>query len=222
MILTLQALLNDANIISAIIDRVNQTETDRIFWKRYLDFEQTTSRLFKTYLGTSTGVVMGSIIDKNSGKPIRERKTLGSGVGEVAIMGNSWQFDNDRLDTLKNLIDKYNSKGPNQGIVLNEIINFLADDIRQATLAPHKRMDYVLGQLRSTGKASVKFADNPQGVEVLEMELPVIGLNPTADVKDTFINYLKEESEKLRAKVGAFAVMEMTRSTFNKRIANYA
>lgn len=222
MILTLNTLFNDSNIISAIIDRVNQTEKDTIYWKRYLDFEQTNSRLFKTYLGTVTGVTMGSIIDKNSGKPIRERKTLGSGVGEVAVMGNAWQLDNDRLDTLKSLLDKYNSKGSNQVSVLNEIIDFLADDIRQATLAPHKRMDYVLGQLRSTGKASVKFADNPQGVELLDMELPVIYKVAQAADKDNLVNYIKAQVESLRASVGKFAVMEMTRSTFNNRIANTA
>ncbi len=222
MQLTLNKLFNDASIISAIIDRVNQTEKDRIYWKRYLKFEQTTSRLFKTYLGTTTGVTMGSVIDKNSGKPIRERRTIGSGVGEVATMGNSWQLDNDRLGILRELIKKFNKqdKDKDKKSALNEIIDFLVDDIRQATLAPHKRMDYVLGQLRSTGKANVKLADNPQGIAMIDMELPVVSLKPASSVKDTFVDYIKDEAEKLRAKTGAFAIMEMTRKTFNSRIAN--
>lgn len=220
MILTLNVLFNDANIISAIIDRVNQTETDRIYWKRYLKFEETKSRLFKTYLGTVTGGTMGSIIDRNSGKPLRDRKTLGSGVGEVAFMGNAFQLDNDRLDTLNELVKKYNGAGAKQGAVLNEIINYLVDDIRQVTLAPHKRMDYVLGQLRSTGKASVKLGDNPQGIELLDMELPVQMFEAEVSDKNVLINFIKDKVEVMRSTVGNFAVMEMTRKTFNNRIAN--
>lgn len=60
MILTLEKLFNSPLIIKAVIDRVMQTTLDTIVWKRYLDFEETKSRLFKTYLGTVTGVVMGS------------------------------------------------------------------------------------------------------------------------------------------------------------------
>jgi hypothetical protein len=220
MILTLNALFNDAVIVSAIIDRVNQTEKDTIYWKKYLKFEQSKSRLFKTYLGTITGVTMGSVIDRNSGKPTRERKTLGSGVGEVAFMGNSFQLDNDRLDTLNELISKFNGAGNGQAVVMTEIIEYIADDIRQATLAPHKRMDFILGQLRSTGTASVKVGDNAQGVELLDMVLPVIHLKPEAGVKSNLINYIKEKVEELRYTVGVFSVMEMNRKTFNNRIAN--
>lgn len=220
MILTLNKLFNDASIVSAIIDRVNQTKSDTVYWKKYLDFEQTTSRLFKTYLGTVTGVTMGSIIDRNSNKPLRERKTLGSGVGEVAYLGNSFQLDNDRLDTINELIKKYNSKGSNSASVLNQIIDFLADDVRQATLAPHKRMDYVLGQLRSTGTASVKVADNPDGIELLDIELPVQKFTAQTGDKDTLINFIKDKVEGLTASVGSFTTMEMTRKTFNKRIVN--
>lgn len=219
MILTLDKIFNDNVILKAIIDRVSQTETDRIYWQRYLDFEPTSSRFFKTYFGSVTGVTMGSIMDRNSNKPIRERKNLGSGVGEVAILGNKFQLDNDRLDTVKELISKFNGAGQSQPAALNEIINFLSDDIRQCTLAPHKRMDYIVGQLRSTGKASVKVADNPQGIELIDLELPVVTKTPGAEDKSNIISYLQKATQELRPKLGTFGVMEMTRTTFNNRIA---
>lgn len=84
MKLTLEILFNNADVVKAVIDRTKATQQDEIFWKRYLDFEETKSRVFKTYLGTVTGVTAGSIIDRNSNKPLRERKSLGSGYGEVA------------------------------------------------------------------------------------------------------------------------------------------
>ena len=109
MYLTVQTLLNDPNIVKAVIDRVIALRLDTIYWKKHLDFEETRSRVFKTYLGTVTGVTAGSVIDRNSGKPLRERKSLGSGYGEVACMGDRYQMDNDRLDMLQELINKFNS-----------------------------------------------------------------------------------------------------------------
>ena len=112
MKLTLDILFNDPNVVKAVIDRTIATQQDEIFWRRYLDFEETKSRVFKTYLGTVTGVTAGSVIDRNSNKPLRERKSLGSGYGEVAYLGDRYQMDNDRLDMIKSLIDKFNAARP--------------------------------------------------------------------------------------------------------------
>ncbi|NDV93452.1 hypothetical protein D0T84_00780 [Dysgonomonas sp. 521] len=219
MQLTLDKLFNDPNIVKAIIDRVMQTRLDTIYWKRYLDFEQTMSRTFKTYLGTVTGVTAGSIIDRNSNKPLRERRALGQGYGEVAYLGDRYQMDNDRLDQLKSLIDKYNqAKTADQIDAMNAIIDYITDDLRQVLLAPHKRMDIVVGSLRSTGKAEVKLADNPQGIELLDIELPMKFITPEVGEQAKFISFLKELIESLRATIGAFSVIEMSRSTFNKYI----
>lgn len=223
MVLTLELLFNDASVIKAVIDRVMQTRLDTIYWKRYLDFEQTISRTFKTYLGTVTGVTAGSVIDRNSNKPIRQRRSLGSGIGEVAYLGDKYQIDNDRLDTLKSLIDKYNqAKTGEQSMALNNIINYIVDDLRQVLLAPHKRMDIVVGSLRSTGKAEVKLADNPEGIELIDIELPFLFKTPEAGDKTNFITYLKKEIEALKATLGLFSVMEMSRSSFNNYIVGSA
>ena len=217
--LTIEKLFNDVNIVNAVINRVLALKLDEIFWQRYLTFEQTRSRVFKTYLGTVTGVTAGSVIGKNSNKPLRERKSLGSGYGEIAYLGDRYQMDNDRLDNLKSLIDKYNIAGTaSQQAALNDIINYVVDDLRQVMLAPHKRMDIVLGDLRSDGKASVKNADNPQGIELLDMELPVKRITPAPADKVNFISYLKQQIVGLRTTIGMFSTMEMSLATFNKNI----
>lgn len=222
MVLTLNTLFNDPQIIQAVIDRTVALEQDPIYWQRYLEFEQTASRTFKTYIGTSTGVTMGSVIDRNSNKPIRERKALGSGYGEVASLGDSFQIDIDRLDLLRVLIDKFNAKGGAQSAVIDEIVDFLVDDIRQCSLAPHKRMDYVVGQLRSTGKAEVKVDDNPLGVEMIDIELPVQRFKPAGTEKDTIIGYLQQKVQEMRPTVGTFGALEMTRKTFNEVVTKSA
>lgn len=219
MKLTLEILFNDPNVQKAIIDRTMATRQDVIGWKTYLDFEETKSRVFKTYLGTQMGVSAGTIIDRNAEKPLRQRRSLGSGVGEVAYLGDRYQLDNDRLDQLKALIDKFNAtSSAAQAGVMNEIIDYIVDDVRQVRLAPHKRMDLVLGDLRSDGRASVTNANNPLGVELIDIELPVKRITPTVGDKTNFISYIKGEVERLRPTHGKFSVMEMTRSTFNKNI----
>jgi hypothetical protein len=221
--LTIEKLFNDVSIVRAVIDRVLALGLDTIFWQRYLTFEETRSRVFKAYYGSVTGVTAGSVIGKNSNKPLRERKTLGSGIGEVAYLGDRYQLDNDRLDTLKALIDKFNIAGTaSQQAALNDIINYIVDDLRQVMLAPHKRMDIVLGELRSDGKATVKNDDNPQGIELLDMELPVERVTPSVPDGVKFISYLKTLIEGLAVKIGRFSVMEMSRSTFNKNIVGSA
>ena len=215
MYLTIQTLLNDPGVVKAVIDRVQALRLDQIFWKKHLDFEETKSRVFKTYLGTVTGVVACSVIDRHSNKPLRERKSLGSGYGEVAYMGDRYQMDNDRLDMLQELINKFNqAKTPDQRAALDDIINYIVDDMRQVLLAPHKRMDIVDGDLRSDGKASVKVDDNPQGIELLEMELPVHRITPQVADKLNFVRYLMEKTVELRTKFGMFVSMEMSRKTF--------
>lgn len=223
MYLTVQTLLNDPEIVRAVIDRVQALRLDQIFWKKHLDFEETRSRTFKTYLGTVTGVTAGSIIDRNSNKPLRERKSLGSGYGEVAYLGDRYQMDNDRLDMLQELVNKFNqARTADQNAALNDIINYIVDDYRQVLLAPHKRMDLVDGDLRSTGKASVKVADNPQGIKLLDIELPVNKVTPTTGDKAHFVKYMMDLVVSLRTKFGNFASMEMSRKTFINAIVGSA
>lgn len=219
MNLTIQTLFSDPMIVNAVIDRVLQTRQDRIYWQQYGSFLETKTRVFKTYLGTVTGVMAGSIIGKNDQKPIRERRSLGSGYTEIAYLGDRYQMDIERLSQLQDILDKFNAANTaDQRTILNEIIDFIYDDYRQILLAPHKRMDIVTGELLMTGKAKVHLADNKENIELLDIDLPFKFLKPEVAVRTTFISYLKEQIEALEAKYGVFSKMIMSRGTFNKNI----
>lgn len=219
MNLTIQTLFSDPMIVNAVIDRVLQTRQDRIYWQQYGSFLETKTRVFKTYLGTVTGVMAGSIIGKNDQKPIRERRSLGSGYTEIAYLGDRYQMDIERLSQLQDILDKFNAANTaDQRTILNEIIDFIYDDYRQILLAPHKRMDIVTGELLMTGKAKVHLADNKENIELLDIDLPFKFLKAEAAVRTTFISYLKEQIEALKAKYGVFSKMIMSRGTFNKNI----
>ena len=220
--LTIETLFNDPNIVSAVINRVQQTHTDVIYWKQYLDFKRTTTRVFKDYIGTVTGVMAGSINSRYGEKQIRERRNIGSGYGEIAYLGDRYQISIDRLSELQDLIDKYNvAKPADQNAALKEIVDFIYDDFRQILLAAHKRMDLIVGSLIMTGKANVKNKDNRKdadAADLLEIDLPFKFITPEAAVKDKFISYLQEQLNQLKAAYGVFSKMIMTRSTFARTI----
>ena len=60
MMLTIHTLFNDPKIVNAVIQRVLQTRKDAIYWQQYLGFRRTTTRVFKDYIGTVTGVMAGT------------------------------------------------------------------------------------------------------------------------------------------------------------------
>jgi hypothetical protein len=230
MFLTIKTLFNDAGIVSAIINRVNQTRKDTIYWKQYLDFKETKSRVFKDYIGTITGVMAGSINSQFGEKPIRERRNIGTGYGEVAYLGDRYQMSKDRLSELQDLIDKYNAaKTTDQIAALNEIVDFLYDDFHEISLAAHKRMDIVVASLLMTGSAQVtnrdnaKYEDGTAAPKLLDIDLPLNVITPTVaditvDSKVRFICWLQAKLQELAPDYGQYAKMIMSRKTFVKNI----
>ena len=229
MFLTIQTLFDDPGIVSAIIRRVNQTRKDTIYWQQYLTFRRVTTRIFKDYIGSVSGVMAGSINSRFGEKPIRERRNIGSGYGEIAYLGDAYQMSIDRLSELQDLLDKFNQARPTgQNAALEEIVNFLADDYRQITLAAHKRMDIIVGALLMTGEATVYNKDaaitsGQTDNKLLEIALPFNFVKPTAgdiivDGKNMFISYLREKLHSLAPDFGTYAKMIMTRTTFNKNV----
>ena len=219
MMLTIHTLFNDPNIVNAVIQRVLQTRKDAIYWQQYLTFRRTTTRVFKDYIGTVTGVMAGSINSRYGAKPIRERREIGSGYGEIAYLGDRYQISIDRLSDLQDLVDKYNAaKTADQVQAMRDIVDFIYDDYRQVLLAAHKRMDMLM-----TGKATVKNKDdNAAGVDLLNIELPFKVITPNTGDKTNFITYLQQQINALRVDYGTFPKMIMSRGTFIKNIIGSA
>ena len=225
MVLTIESLLDNKGVLSAIIDRatVNMLDMDRVFWKDCLNYDRANpDGTFKTYIGNQTGVVAGTVIDRYANKPIRKRHALGSGVGEVACFGDAYQMDNTRLERLQILIDTYNNglRAAQPG-VLDEIINFLSDDVRQCLLAPMKRLDLIMGDLRFKGQASVNGKENKRGVSVADIKLPIVKKQATSGDKANILTWMMTEFvDKMRPMGCSFAIAEVNRATFYKRIAS--
>ena len=204
----MQALFNEPQIVSAIIDRTMQTKFDTTIWGKYLDLQETKSRVFKTYAGTISRVAVGSMIDQHAAKPIRKRKEIGSGYCEVGSFGDSFQMDNARLDELAGLIKKYNGHPSDAGV--NEIVEFLTDDYREVLLAPMLAIDKMLSDARSRGK----FMININGGETREIALPVQTKTFSTNEQKTLITTLRNYLEEQATAGYNYAIAEMNSNTF--------
>lgn len=228
MTLTIQSLFNEPAIVGAVINRVLQTRKDAIYWQEFLDWRKTTTRVFKDYIGSVRGVMAGSINSQFGEKPIRERRNMGEGYGEIAYLGDRYQMDVNRLSELQDLLDKYNeANATGQVAALNDIISFIYDDYRQVMLAAHKRMDLVVGDLLMTGKTSVRNKDKAQSeqnaTEFLNIELPMNTIElQDSDVidgtKKKMVTYLMNKLNELAPDFGKYSKMIMSRGTFVKHI----
>lgn len=214
--LTIDNLFSEPAIMNAVINRIEALEQDKVIWKDFLDFEKTDSRVWKVAYAAEYGVEVGSVIDRNAKKPIRERKAEGMGYLEVMTLGDRWQINNDILDRLAGKVDDFNRVGKQgQGAVIDEIVNLIIDDYREAYLAPNKRSDLLLGQLLSQGKGIINRETNPNGIVIKEknLTLPVTSFTATAEDQKGFMQYVLGLIEKNDIIAD---VMLMNRATFSK------
>ena len=215
MLLTIDLLLSNPDIVKAILDRTMQVNYDKIRWKRYLKTHESSSPTFKMATGVVSRVVVGTMIDSYANKPLRGRKNIGSGVGEVGSFGDAFQMDNYRMDELLKLIKKFNALGTKeQNTMLNELVNFLVDDYKQVYLAPMLAIDKMLGDARSRGKYIVSI----NGADAREINLPVNMFVPTNEDKNHIVSYLSDKIEDLKD-LGIYpTAIQMTRKTFRNRV----
>ena len=212
--LTLKGLFTSEEILGAVIDRLEAEQKDNIIWKNFLSFRPTRSRAWTVKYGAETGVSVGSVIDRNAKKPLRSRKPVGSGYLEVLNMGDRWQLDNDNLEDLAHLIKDFNQAQPSErGVYIDRIVDIIIRDYKEAYLAPHKRMDLMVGQFLSTGQSIVDRKNNPKGVELKDLKLPVKTFMAKKEDQEKFMEYVLTliKKENLQAEV-----MMMNRSTFAK------
>ena len=145
---------------------------------------------------------------------MRSRKPVGSGYLEVLTLGDRWQLDNDNLEELKHLIVDFNrAKSSDRGVYIDQIVEIIIRDYKEAFLAPHKRMDYMLGQFLSTGQAIVDRKNNPAGVTIKDLKLPVKEFTAKPADQEKFMQYILEIIEKENLPAEAIV---MNRATFSK------
>lgn len=212
MILSIETLFNEPRIVNAIIDRTMQTKQDTVHWRRYLTAHESMSTTFATYLGTTSQVVVGTMIDPHSNKPLRKRRGIQKGVGSIGTFGDRFQMDNARMDLLLELIRKFN--GTQSHGDLNAIIDFLTDDYREVLLAPMMAIDKMIGDARSRGVYNVNLGNGTSS----QITLPIEKIVATGTDLGSFVSWYRDLLESQADKGKTFAAAQMTARTFQNKI----
>src|SRR5690606_29788118 len=97
----------------AFIQEQMKISTYKPEWKKEMDTEPTASGAYNEFIGEYAAAQAGSFIAKNANKPLREMPNLGSITGTIGRMGDRWQLDNERLDTLMMLEGRYRDRAKN-------------------------------------------------------------------------------------------------------------
>lgn len=210
---TIHSLLGEGAFLGAVADRALARFRDEIILTNYLSFLKTDSESFKSVYGQTYAARMGSVIDPNSGKPIRGRRSVGKATLEVIYMADTFQMDNHRLNEFRMLVQSLNKNG----ISVNEVADSISEDFKEITLAPYKRTEKILLDLLFTGKSSVKLEDNPKGVEVVDMAIPIHMEKATTSDKGNLIGFLMDVRN--RYQYLDFDRIEMSNNTFIKYFA---
>lgn len=213
MNLTIDSFLGHTGYVKSVADRALATERNKIILGNYMSFEYTPDRIFKSVYGATTAVRMGSVIDRNAGKVLRGRAPMGKATLEVADIADRFQMDNDRLEKLSDVIKQVNAGK----LDYDAVVNTLVDDFREASIAPYKRAEKILFDLMFNGKAEVTIEDNPKGVSILDMNLPILKAEAKASDKDNFVEFLVDLREKY-SHIN-FGSIEMNSATFIKYFA---
>lgn len=215
MNLTIETLLSDPRIVTAIIDRTFQAEKDKINWPRYLKAHDAKGETFATYFGTVASVAAGSMTDRYGRKKLRARRNIGSGVGTVGSFGDAFQMDNKTLDDVLLLINKYNETKNNKFIT--EIVDFLIDDFRDVVMAPMIAIDKLIGEARSRGVYHIDI----NGKDGEDIALPVRKVIASSEDLGSCVSWFRKLLKSHKDQFGnAYSLMQMTRNTFDEKIAS--
>jgi len=197
------------------------------------DTEYTSTGNFSTYTASYGAAMVASLIEKNADKPLSELDAIGQITGSIARMGDRFQLDNDRLETLLQMEDRFRRKEATFSETQHKteflkIVKFLFDPYERAAIAPHKRLDMMLFEAISNGTITVNSNNNPKGITLptpLDLGIAkfgtqglvwnaanIAGMKAVEDF--TFvINQMKTKGRIVQK-------LRMTQATFNKLTAS--
>jgi len=164
--------ITDQDNFDAFIQENMRLSTYVPLWKQEVeDVEYSATKHFSTYTASYTAAMVASMIEKNADKPLTPMDALGKITGSIARMGDRFQLDNDRLETLLQMEDRFRRRETNftenqHKSEYSKIVAFLFNPYEKAAIAPHKRLDMLYYEGLSNGTFTVNLANNPQGIQL--------------------------------------------------------
>lgn len=218
--------LLDPKSFQTYIDENMKTSTYKALWKNEIkQIDYCGAKVYQANLAEYTAAMAGSVIAKNAAKPVHHIPDFGQLTGSIGRYGDEWELDNDYLDQMHQLEDRYRDvSGRNYTQAqLNEqydkLIAYSFRPFERAVIAPHKRLDMLYFEGLYKGTQTVSRTNNAKANVSYTFDLGIKQLTVTtnwgedASTPFTDIKMLKDEAKKKGRKI---LKLRMSENTFYK------
>ncbi len=238
--MTILETIQNKKAFDAFINENMKTSTYKVGWDKEMTVEYEASKTYQAMTADYAAAMLGTVIDKNAGRPKRNMPNIGDLIGSIARMGDEWQIDNDRLERYYYMENRFRSKMKDlteeqQKAQFKAIVKYLFDPYEKAAIAPHRRILAQYWEGLSDGQITLTVTNNKGGAVWsggLSTGISVSKLASGAVVWDTSkletmdvlgtIQYLEDIADTAGKTVQKFRVSKATASLIcqSKQMAN--
>lgn len=212
----------------AFINENMKTSTYQVGWDKEMTVEYEASKTFQAATADYAAAMLGTVIDKSSGRPKHDMPSLGELTGALVRMGDEWQIDNDRLERYYFMENRFRDKAKNMSqeqkmAQYAQIVKYLFNPYELAAIAPHRRILAQYWEGLSDGQVTLTKTNNKGGVVwsapltngIIKKNLPKgsvvwsTATLATMDVLGTLQN-LEDEADKAGKTVVKYRVSKAT------------
>ena len=153
---------------------INETRArfSAIFWPLLLGKKYTQNLKWETLVGNRKAGVAANVTAFNVSAPLHSRDVLEKLSGDIPSMRGKRAMDENDLI---NYITIASAANPDQ----MRLLSLIYDDVAWASVAPHKRVDWMVARMISTGKIDLNTTTNAAGL----VTQTIVDFNMAADHK---------------------------------------
>ena len=163
----------------AFIEESMKNSTFKALWKEEItqvDYEA--SKQYKASLAEYGAAVAGSVISKNGEKPVHRLPDFDELFGSIGHLGDEWELDNDYLEQLNYLEERYRNRVAGYTEAKNreeydKLIEYAFRPFERAVIAPHKRIDMLYFEGLFNGTQTVSKQNNMKANVTYRFDLGV-------------------------------------------------
>lgn len=166
---TILELIQKKKNFDAFVNENMKTSTYKVGWDKEMSVEYEASKSYQAATAQYAAAMLGTFIDKNSGKPKHNMPSIGDITGTIMRMGDEWQMDNDRLERYMYMEGRLRDKQPTltkeqYQAQYSSLVKFLFNPYELAAIAPHRRILATYWEGLSDGQVTLTKTNNEGGV----------------------------------------------------------
>lgn len=172
---------SEANGLQVYIDET-QARFSAIFWPTLLNRRPSRTLTYESISGSRKAGIAANVVSYNVSAPLHSRQALSKASGDIPSMRGK------RAMSEKDLYDYLAARASGMANV-NDLLDLIYDDVAWASVAPHKRIDWMCGKMISTGKITLDIDNNSAGIAtVVDIDFMIPDANKSGTVGAVWSN----------------------------------